>query len=253
MLNRVAEVGRAQVFGEAADAYDGARPGYPPEVIDLIIADGPTSAVDVGCGTGKAARLILERGVAVVGVEPDERMAAVARRHGVEVVCSPFEAWPAEVHPCVLSAQAWHWVDPVRGAVKAAEVLPAGGRWTAVWNREDDEGLTEVLVDVYKRLAPHLVEERRAARTWESVLIEDTAAGFVRSAAFEPLQRHDFSWTDRLSVAQLVDRLATQSGHRLLPAAHADELHHTVLTGLGGPDTVVTLEYTTMTLTTRRR
>ena len=41
-------------------------------------------AADVGCGTGLAARLVAERGVKVLGVEPDERMAHVARRHGIE-------------------------------------------------------------------------------------------------------------------------------------------------------------------------
>jgi SAM-dependent methyltransferase len=249
----VAEASRAQIFGEAAGTYDAARPEYPAEVIDLIVIDAPTSAVDVGCGTGKAARKVMERGVAVVGVEPDARMAAVARRHGVDVVCATFEDWPPSRHDCVFSAQAWHWVDPVRGAWKSAEVLPSGGRWAAIWNREDDVQLTAVLTDAYTRWAPQLIEERHAASSREAALVEETWRGLEITDAFEPMHRHDIAWTEELSVAKLVDRLSTSSGHLLLPADVANRLHDRVADELGGRDAVLALDYTTMALTTRRR
>ncbi len=45
-----------------------------------------------------------------------------------------FEAWdPAgREFDAVISGQSWHWVDPVAGAAKAAQVLRPGGR-LAVW------------------------------------------------------------------------------------------------------------------------
>src|SRR5690348_959284 len=52
---------RAQSFGSDARAYDRVRPGYPPELIDDLVADRPRTALDVGCGTGKAARLVQAR------------------------------------------------------------------------------------------------------------------------------------------------------------------------------------------------
>lgn len=241
------------MFGEAADTYDDARPDYPVEVIDLIVIDEPTSAVDVGCGTGKAARKVIERGVAVLGIEPDARMAAVARRHGIEVVCSQFEDWEPTHHECVFSAQAWHWIDPVSGAWKAAEVLPTGGRWTAVWNNEDDDRLTGALLGAYSRFAPHLIDERRATTTREAALVERTEGGLLATAAFGPLQRHDVAWTDKLSVGALVDRLSTHSAHRLLPTTDARRLHDAVADDLGGLDARINLDYTTMVLTTCRR
>ena len=76
---------RAESFGAGARAYDRARPSYPSALIDDVLADGPRAVLDVGCGTGKLARLIAERGVPVLGVEIDERMAEVARAHGIDV------------------------------------------------------------------------------------------------------------------------------------------------------------------------
>ena len=87
---------RAQSFGSDARAYDRVRPGYPPELIDDLVADGRRAALDVGCGTGKAARLLQARGVEVLGLEIDPRMAEVARGHGVPVVVTAFESWDAD-------------------------------------------------------------------------------------------------------------------------------------------------------------
>jgi SAM-dependent methyltransferase len=223
---------RAQVFGAAADVYDQSRPGYPQEAVDLIVADHPSTAIDVGCGTGKAARLVMDRGVDVIGVELDERMAAVARRHGVNVVCARFEDWPASTSDCVFSAQAWHWIDPAVGAAKVASVLSQGGRWVAMWNREDDAVVTEALVDEYRRFAPHLADERLDATAREQVMVDGIAAAFAAADTFEPLQRHVVTWTDALTVSQLVSRWSTNSGHRLLPARVADELHGGLTTAL---------------------
>ena len=159
---------RSQVFGEDAATYDDARPSYPDAVIDIVVADAPVTAIDAGCGTGKAALRVAARDVDVLGIEPDERMAEVAGRHGIEVIVSQFEDWPAQPRDLVFSAQAWHWIDPARGAAKAAEVLSPGGRWAAFWNRETDERLDDTLTRTYAAVRPRLaggsVAERVRAR-----------------------------------------------------------------------------------------
>ena len=92
--------------------------------------------VDVGTGTGIAATLLRQAGCTVLGVEPDERMAALARQAGLAVEVARFEEWdPAGRHfGAVTAAQAWHWVDPVAGAAKAAQALAPGGLLAIFWN-----------------------------------------------------------------------------------------------------------------------
>jgi SAM-dependent methyltransferase len=127
---------RAQSFGSDARAYDRVRPGYPPELIDDLVADGPRTALDVGCGTGKAARLLQARDVQVLGLEIDPRMAEVARGHGVPVVVTAFETWDArgQSFDLLVSGQAWHWIDPIRGTRRAAALLPPHGLLALFWN-----------------------------------------------------------------------------------------------------------------------
>jgi len=57
---REAERRRAVMFGAEAERYDRARPSYPTALIDDLDSSGPERVLDVGCGTGKAGRLLAD-------------------------------------------------------------------------------------------------------------------------------------------------------------------------------------------------
>ncbi len=92
--------------------------------------------LDVGCGTGIAARQFQAVGCRVLGVDPDARMVGLARRFGVKAEVAKFEDWDhaGQAFDAVIAGQAWHWVDPVAGAAKAAQVLRPVGRLAVFWN-----------------------------------------------------------------------------------------------------------------------
>src|ERR1700689_4416410 len=106
----------AQGFGAAAGPHDRTRPTSPADLVNRIIAASPgRDILDVGCGTGISARLFQAAGCRVLGVDPDPRMAEIAREHGTETEVAKFEDWaPAgRSGDAVIAAQAWHWIDPV--------------------------------------------------------------------------------------------------------------------------------------------
>ena len=65
-------------FSDRVDNYVRYRPGYPPEVIELLRAEcglRPEHFVaDVASGTGLFTRLLLENGNSVFAVEPNAEM-----------------------------------------------------------------------------------------------------------------------------------------------------------------------------------
>jgi SAM-dependent methyltransferase len=158
---------RAESFGALAEEYDRLRPTIPPELVDDLVALRPERVLDVGCGTGKAARALMARGLVVLGVEFDERMAAVARRHGVEVEVGAFEDWDprGRTFDLIVASDSWHWIDPERGWRKIGEVLAPGATVVRVWNQfVVASPLKEVFDEVYARIAPEVAPVVPAAR-----------------------------------------------------------------------------------------
>ncbi|MFC5644779.1 class I SAM-dependent methyltransferase [Kitasatospora cinereorecta] len=125
---------RARSFGAIAAAYERYRPGYPPELFDLVAgyAGRPLrTALEIGAGTGKATRLFAGRGVAVTATEPDPAMLAELRRHvpaEVRTVRAAFEdVRPDETYGLVYAAAALHWTDPEGRWSRTAALLEPGG------------------------------------------------------------------------------------------------------------------------------
>ena len=148
----------AESFGVDPGRYDRARPRYPGALVERIVAASPgLEFLDVGCGTGIAARQFQAAGRRVLGVEPDARMADFARRTGIEVEVATFEAWDNadRTFDAVVAGQAWHWVGPVAGAAKAAQVLRPGGRLAAFWHVfTPPQDVAEAVGAVYRRVVP---------------------------------------------------------------------------------------------------
>ncbi|WP_432510451.1 class I SAM-dependent methyltransferase [Kineococcus sp. SYSU DK001] len=130
----------ARSFGAAAGAYARARPGYPDDAVDFLVA-GARRVLDLGAGTGKFTEALVRRGHEVVAVEPSTRMLAeLTARLDVEAHEGTAEATglPDGSVDAVVVAQAWHWVDPVRAVPEVARVLRPGGTLGLVWNVRDE-------------------------------------------------------------------------------------------------------------------
>ncbi|HMC68198.1 MAG TPA: class I SAM-dependent methyltransferase, partial [Mycobacteriales bacterium] len=203
---------RAESFGSVAAAYDRYRPGYPPELIDDLAGRQPRAVLDIGCGTGKAARLLAERGLATLGVEIDPEMAAVARSHGLDVEVSSFEEWDdaGRQFDLIVSAQAWHWVDPKIALPKVARVLTMDGTLAFFWNYDDaDQASQAVVDDVYRDVAPELLGGPAHTKDIRAAWLADLRA----TGAFRSVTTRTYKWQRALRVEEWVGKAATQSDH----------------------------------------
>jgi SAM-dependent methyltransferase len=211
------ERGRAESFGSVAEQYDRFRPSYPAALIEDLIALGAAQALDVGCGTGKAGRLLAARGMSVLGVEIDPEMAEVARRHGLDVEVSSFEDWDASGRrfDLVLAGQAWHWLDPAVAVPKAATVLRPGGTIAVFWNIGSiDEPFETQLDGVYRFRAPQLLRAHEERKESEPPYVHDLDS----SKLFEPAFVRDYEWQEAYSTEHWVQMVQTHSDHVTLDA-----------------------------------
>jgi SAM-dependent methyltransferase len=244
---------RAESFGADAERYDRTRPRYPEEMIRAIVEAGPgPNVVDVGTGTGIAARQFLAAGCQVLGVEIDPRMAKLARKRGVTVEVSGFEAWdPAgRRFDLLVAGQAWHWVDPVAGAVKAASVLRPAGRVAVFWNiGRLDPDLDAAFAEVHRRVAPASDVAHEERTSGPDALAAD---GLRQTGLFTEPEIWRFPWDRRYTRDALLDEFLSHSNIQLLPP----ETRAALLAGIGEEIDRVggsfTMHYTATVITASR-
>jgi SAM-dependent methyltransferase len=204
---------RAESFGSFADAYDRYRPPFPTELIDDLVALAPKRVLDAACGTGLVARALAARGVSVLGVELDPRMAEIARRHGVEVEVSRFEAWNdvGRRFDLVTFGDAWHWIDPQQGIAKVASLLEPGGILGRFFKGYIASPETLAQLDpIYREIAP----KQPVYGRWPEVEWVDPVAS---SPDFVMLPRKEYVSETVFTAAQWTGFLGTASDHRRLP------------------------------------
>ena len=133
---------RARVFGGVADAYHRGRPGYPREAAAWLTAEEPSTVLELGAGTGKLTRELVELGHDVHATDPDEAMLDVLSGALPDVRVSQGSAeeipGPDSVYDVVVGAQCFHWFDAERALPEIARVLKPGGRVALTWNERDE-------------------------------------------------------------------------------------------------------------------
>lgn len=174
----------AQSFGTEAERYERFRPGYPAEAIDFVLAGRAVSHIlDLGAGTGKLTRSLIDRAEQVTAVEPDPAMLAVlsaALPSARALVGGAGEIpLPDSSVDAVLVGQAFHWFPRPEADRELARVLRPGGVIGLIWNFPDRE--VEWIPKIYEATRePQLPWSYRAADLDESL--------------FTPPQKAETSW-----------------------------------------------------------
>jgi SAM-dependent methyltransferase len=208
-------------FSDRVENYIRYRPGYPPEVLDLLRAEcglRPSHIVaDIASGTGMFTRLLLENGNPVFAVEPNAEMResgvgqleSYKRLVSVAGTAEETTLGSASVD-FVTAAQAAHWFDLPRARAEFVRILRPGGWCVLVWNerltsstaflREYEQLLltygtdyekvrhekTTAMIDEF--FAPAPCEER--VFSLRQQFDYEGAAGRLLSSSYAPLEGH---------------------------------------------------------------
>ena len=217
-------------FEEVPELYDRARPSYPPQVFDDLVALArlPQAAriVEIGCGTGQATLPLAERGYRITCVELGERLTAVARRKLsrfpiVEVINANFETWqPAEAEfDAVVAFSAFHWIAPDLRYAKAVSLLRNHGMLGVVATRhvlppDGDDFFVEVQAD-YEAVVPDDPGTKAGAPKHPDA-ISDLSEEIAASGRFRNIAARRYLWDVTYSADEYIGVLSTYSDHRAL-------------------------------------
>ena len=134
-----------QRFSSRVENYVRFRPGYPPEVLELLQREcglAPDSVIaDIASGTGIFTRMLAENGNRVFGVEPNDKMRRAGERllesySGFSSIAGTAEATtlPDHIVDIVAAAQAAHWFDREKARREFVRILKPGGWLVLLWN-----------------------------------------------------------------------------------------------------------------------
>lgn len=153
-------------FTGLADVYAKARPTYPDDAINYILdicnLSQGSSLADVGCGTGISSQLFAERGLNVIGVEPNFDMRQKAaelvdslKSGSLKLVDGTAEDTTLENSSvdAVLCAQAFHWFKPDLALREFHRILKPQGWTVLIWNeRDESDPFTRAYGDAFRKL-----------------------------------------------------------------------------------------------------
>jgi len=196
-------------FSNRAADYVRYRPSYPAAAIDAVLSPWKDAraivAADVGAGTGISSRLLAERGVRVIALEPNAEMRAAAVPHRLvswregAAESTGLESGSVDL---VMCAQAFHWFRAVESLAEFHRILRAGGWLALMWNSRDDR---DELTRGYKE-AIHAVNGEHPAERHVLDRAVISAAGLFAAASYET-----FESEQELDRPGLIGRAASAS------------------------------------------
>ena len=236
------------LFDEVAERFDRYRPDYSEALVtDVLTMSGAghgSQVLEIGCGTGKATRAFAAHGLDMTCLDPGEEMLTIARRradpsHSIRFVADKFEEFelPRAKYDLVFSAQAFHWVDPAVGFVKAARALRRSGGLALFWyvRRFLDRSIRAGLDQAYRTHARKLKPPAPGVSIYgggDSVFAAITATGLYRD-----LEERRYVRSESYSADDWVAHLSTMSDHIAMPPDAREALLsaiHDVITRNGG-------------------
>ncbi|MGH7715784.1 MAG: class I SAM-dependent methyltransferase [Vulcanimicrobiaceae bacterium] len=167
-------------FTTLAGVYNAGRPGYPPEVGEIIfegLGDPRRLVVaDLGAGTGSSSLLLAAHGADIRAVEPNAAMRAKGQTHPrITWIAGSAEktTLPDASVDVVTAFQAFHWFDPKVTFAEILRILKPGGRAAIVYyERDESDPFAGAYGNLVRKFATDDTEQRRA-RTRETFALFD--------------------------------------------------------------------------------
>lgn len=209
----------ANAFERASREYADLRPDYPRASVLAALGSRKQGlkVADIGAGTGKLTRAMLELGAQVNAVEP-----ARAMREQFETILAGFSDWnlyegaaentglPNHCVDVVTYAQCWHWLDPAKACAEAARILKPGGRLAIIFNQ----------IDVTEHWA------HRLTRIMRSGDIQRPDKPPKLSSAFTDPRLHLVEFTTVLTPEQVMGLARTRSSYLKSTTANRERMQN---------------------------
>jgi len=209
--------------------YARGRPGYPVDAVRVAGLGTSSAVLEVGAGTGKLTRVLVDEFAEVVAVEPDPHMRSwfTALCPRAALLAGAAEALPvahASVD-AVFVAEAFHWFDHQLAVAEIARALRPAGALVLMWNRPGGppEPPITAVENLLEPLWPEDIDMPLDLDPSRFPYARDWPRAFEHSA-FEPLHESKFANTHTVGRDELVAFFGSMGWIGGLPEDEAQHL-----------------------------
>ncbi|MBD5458810.1 MAG: class I SAM-dependent methyltransferase [Lachnospiraceae bacterium] len=155
-----------KVFNELADDYTVGRPIYAMDFIDSLYKqygfNEDSMIADIGAGTGKFSKQLLDRGSTVYCVEPNDDMRNTAIKelgkysgfHAVDGTATDTKLYDESVD-FITTAQAFHWFDTLLFQKECKRIIRKNGLIFLIWNMRDmSSEMNQKSFEIFSKYCP---------------------------------------------------------------------------------------------------
>ncbi|MFN6564837.1 MAG: methyltransferase domain-containing protein [Nostoc sp. ChiSLP01] len=196
-------------FSDRAEDYVKYRPSYPADAIDIILErldkNSQILVADIGAGTGISSRLLAERGVNVIAIEPNAAMRKAAEPHPLLEFrdgTAEFTKIADKSVDLVTCFQAFHWFNPEPALSEFHRILKPSGRLAVVWNNRDKE---DAFTAEYSRIVREASNNHPAESRMQSV------EPLLATPYFFNIREYTFTYRQQLDLTGLIGRAKSVS------------------------------------------
>jgi len=207
-----APLSSTQRFSDRVSDYARYRPSYPDSLVDWLIdrysVNNDSSIADIGSGTGVFTRLLIDKGLSVIAVEPNNEMRMESDRvlensplyNSVSGTAEKTTLADESIN-FLVAAQAFHWFDVSSARQEFRRILSPGGVAALIWNRRLTESTFQL---AYEKLLAQLLGYNEVKHTR---FTDKQISNFIGSSC----EKSEFSYSQTLDLASFKGRVFSSS------------------------------------------
>lgn len=241
-------------FDHAAMDYDQSRPAYVKEIYEDIFRYQPITphshVLEIGLGTGKASRPVLDTQCCFVGIEPGEQLANLARKRyqdyrNFTLFNQTLQEFSGSdtAFDLIYAATAFHWIPERYGYSRVYDLLKPGGAFARfAYHAGTDKGreaMTAEIQEIYSKYL-HLHEPPKEYGREDAKDLAETASryGFCDTAY------RLYSVTKDFTADEYMALLRTYPNHMKAEEADRKMLFEGIHSAINNHGGIMTVYYT---------
>ena len=193
-------------YSERAQTYD-QRADYNHELINLLVQEISLKQLDkvadIGAGTGKLTKLLLENDLHVLAVEPNDSMRKIGVANSQDKKVSWSEGIGEESGlesnsvKAVFFGSSFNVVDQAAALKESARILQKGGHFVCMWNHRDtSDSIQGKIEDIIIGSIPNYDYGLRR---------QDPSETIIESELFGEVQKMETKFLVKMSRKTIVD------------------------------------------------